>query len=117
MVIVNWLDENCLRHAVEYHTLTEARVFVNKVLLKQPIVINSLRLTRGFKTYTPTITTDKVQLTSNIVYWKEDDCKINQEILKNPKDSLQFIKEYVLDQPVIFNSIRIGDQSLKLVIK
>lgn len=116
MINVTWINWNCEFDCAMFNTLDEAKRFIYEYILSQPVVINSVQITDSTNVYTPKVTIDDTQLFSNIVSWIGHNCKTDMEILKTPADSLRFVNEYLLGEPIVFDSLKIGDQSFKLVI-
>lgn len=116
MIYVTWIAGDCMSHSADFDALDGAKAFVYDYLLSEPVAIDSVIITRGTKKHYPYVTASKNRLVDSVVTWIDWNGVSDKETLKNPRDALRFVKEYLLSQPVIFNSIKIGEQGLKLTI-
>ena len=115
MIKITWQNWNNESDSEEVANLEEAKAFVNDCLINDPIIIASVKIIDETKEYTFSVA-DGIQLVSTTVTWIDHNNKANEEILENSTDALRFVKEDLLGQPVVFKSIKIGEQSLKLVM-
>jgi len=117
MIKINWKNLECQLDSEEVATIEEAKEFINDCLLVDPIVIDSVKIIDGDNEYSLKLAEDITVNNGPVdVMWLDHDGKSDRETLTHSADALRFVKEFLFGQPVIFNSIKIGEQSLSLTM-
>ncbi|MCM0758496.1 hypothetical protein M7775_07920 [Sporomusa sphaeroides DSM 2875] len=114
MINVRFINWDGQSDSAEVATMDEAKRFISEYIITQPIVMDSVRVTDGTNQYTVKVTPDATCDNTTKVTWRDCTGKINEQVLRNPADTLRFIQENILCEPVVLDSVRIVKQSFKL---
>ncbi|WP_371375104.1 hypothetical protein [Sporomusa aerivorans] len=109
MIKLIWLDWDNNKDGAEFATMEETKQFISEYLATQPLVMDSIKIIDGANVQTiDFISNNKTNYNGKtILTWLNKDVESDMAIFDSYSDTIDFIKEYIWTEPVVYNSIKL----------